>query len=317
MRIYNLKLSNNEKWSILSNNHRFSWLDDFMVSLGAELSLKMEEKKIFFLPRSKTEIENPCLLVNSIDANIPISGWKVYGYPNYFLWVQFEYPVYIFEIIREKLDSRQIRLLILDILSPIYLSIMYNAKGLPLHSSCIEYNGKALILAGDSGSGKTTCCNRIPSPWRVLTDEETVVLDEGSGRYQAHPFPNVTDFARNNLIRNYNTHRGLPISAIFFLKKDTIDAIRSISLAEAVLRINKSASEIFLAYSHLLSDRLIHNKMQFNNAVLIARKIPCFLLFFKKEGFFWRELENLFEKNLRNEDNTYPALNRYCFNKRV
>ena len=56
-----------------------------------------------------------------------------------------------------------------------------------LHAATVERDGKALILTGESGSGKSTMAAVLMSQgWRLLGDE-FALIDPASG--EAHPFP--------------------------------------------------------------------------------------------------------------------------------
>lgn len=45
-----------------------------------------------------------------------------------------------------------------------------------IHSAVVEKNGKALVLPGDPGSGKSTLCAALAlSDWRLLSDELTII----------------------------------------------------------------------------------------------------------------------------------------------
>lgn len=49
------------------------------------------------------------------------------------------------------------------------------------HSACLERNGRCIFMAGDPGSGKSTLCSALAlkeNPWRLLTDELTIVRKE-------------------------------------------------------------------------------------------------------------------------------------------
>jgi hypothetical protein len=64
-------------------------------------------------------------------------------------------------------------------LEPMIWLMMDAAHMVPLHSSCIAFDGRAVILCGDSGAGKTSlayaCARR---GWSYLSDDATHVLRE-------------------------------------------------------------------------------------------------------------------------------------------
>ncbi|MFT3847233.1 MAG: HprK-related kinase A [Propionivibrio sp.] len=58
-----------------------------------------------------------------------------------------------------------------------------------IHAAVLERNGRALVLPGDPGSGKSTLCAELClSGWRLLSDELTVI-SPASGRVKPMPRP--------------------------------------------------------------------------------------------------------------------------------
>jgi len=65
----------------------------------------------------------------------------------------------------------------------------YSHQYLIIHAAVIERNGKALILPGEPGSGKSTlCASLIHEGWRLLSDELTLI-DCNSGAVVPVPRP--------------------------------------------------------------------------------------------------------------------------------
>jgi HprK-related kinase A len=56
-----------------------------------------------------------------------------------------------------------------------------------IHSAVLERNGKALLLPGEPGSGKSTLCAALAfSGWRLLSDELSVI---NPMTHEVHPYP--------------------------------------------------------------------------------------------------------------------------------
>jgi HprK-related kinase A len=65
----------------------------------------------------------------------------------------------------------------------------YLARVLLLHAAVIERDGRAVLLPGPSGVGKSTLCTAlIARGWRLLTDEIAMVRPQG-GQVVPHPRP--------------------------------------------------------------------------------------------------------------------------------
>ena len=88
-----------------------------------------------------------------------------------------------------------------------------------IHSAVVEREGRALVLPGQTGSGKSTLCAALAhAGWRLLSDELTIV-SQSDGRVQAVPRPISLKGASIDLIgRHYpladmtlavdDTHKG-------------------------------------------------------------------------------------------------------------
>lgn len=66
-------------------------------------------------------------------------------------------------------------------------TILHQRGVLPVHGSCVEKDGNALIIMGNSGAGKSTTAREfLRHGWKLITDDVTVI-DFSAGRPQAVP----------------------------------------------------------------------------------------------------------------------------------
>lgn len=166
--------------------------------------------------------------------------------------------------------------------------------GLPLHAALLEMNGKGVAIAGPSGAGKSTCSQRIPSPWRVLGDEEQLVVRDSNGSYQAHPFPTWSRYIRHESERTWDVQYHVPLEGLFFLIKSERDAVEALGQGDAAVLIYKSAWQILRERSPILdAENLRQRKREtFENACRMSKSIPSFLLSASLDGMFWKNIEN-------------------------
>lgn len=86
-----------------------------------------------------------------------------------------------------------------------------------IHAAVVEKNGKAMIMPGDSGNGKSTLCAALISRgWRLLSDELTMVsLDKGT----LFPLPRPVSLKNESIdvIRSFN-----PDAVISRVARDTL-----------------------------------------------------------------------------------------------
>ena len=59
----------------------------------------------------------------------------------------------------------------LKILHQAFPSVIFQRKNLALHGSAFSFNGKTIILLGDSGSGKSETINLISKVHKIITDD--------------------------------------------------------------------------------------------------------------------------------------------------
>ncbi len=158
-----------------------------------------------------------------------------------------------------------------------------------LHSAALEWNGKACLLAADSGGGKsTTTWALLHNGFRYLSDELSPVdLDTLNvfpypsalclkRRPSDYPLPaDTVDLGRTlhvpvRSLPSETITEPLPIGAIFLVKhRPELDEpeLRAISAGEA-------AARLYLTALNALS----HPNRGLDAAVRIAQEVPCFAL---------------------------------------
>jgi len=176
---------------------------------------------------------------------------------------------------------------------PIYhQSVMLG--GLPFHCALVEHDGVGVLLAGNSGAGKSTCCRRLPSSWNVLCDDEALILGHSSEFYTAHPFPTWNDvFMRPE--STWNVQQGVSLSAVFFLEHGQTDEVVPMGRAEAAIRGNHLAGHIFFRdwESPDSQSRRAATTKLFDNVLDLIRAVPAFILRVSANGQFWSEMERV------------------------
>lgn len=168
--------------------------------------------------------------------------------------------------------------------------------GLSFHAGLLQHNGKGILLAASGSIGKSTCCCRIPSPWKALCDDEALVVQDDQIQYFVHPFPTWSNFTINKGPEtSWDVQQFLPLSALFFLEQAQTNEVIPIGQGEAAVRINKSAIEVCnrtLRFLDKEKEKAIRKKV-FSNACQIAKVIPAFILRVSLSGPFWVEMEKV------------------------
>jgi SynChlorMet cassette protein ScmC len=181
-------------------------------------------------------------------------------------------------------------------LQPIYQRIQ-DLGGLPLHAALVERNGFGILLAAQGGTGKTTCCRRLPSPWRALSDDEALVVKDNNQGYLVHPFPTWSDYLLERSTRTWHIQNYLPTSAIFFLEQAEADEVVTVGQGQGAALVYQSATQVCARnWINLNSEKLsMLRKRLFDNSCDLAQRTPIFKLRVSLEGKFWEEMEAILE----------------------
>jgi SynChlorMet cassette protein ScmC len=183
-----------------------------------------------------------------------------------------------------------------------------NSGGVPLHSALAAWNGMGVLLVGDSGIGKSTCCNRLPPPWEALSDDETLVIRAGEQRYVCHPFPTWSNLLRNHGRKSWRVEENVPLSAVFILRQSQTDGLiplprerAAFLLAQAALQLWRVPRETFLNLTD--NEEWPRRRQIFNNSYSIAAAVPAYILQVSLTGGFWERIEGVLT-GLASEDTT-------------
>ena len=167
--------------------------------------------------------------------------------------------------------------------------------GLFLHGALAERNGFGVILAGHSGVGKTTASIRLPSPWRSLSDDMTLVVRDDLGRYWGHPWPTWSFFwERNNSGRTWDVSYAVPLKGLFFLAQAREDRAERIGAGQATGMLLETAQQAIsgrLDGKSSNGDKTAMNLQLFNNACIMAKSMESFILSVSLNGQFWKEMD--------------------------
>jgi SynChlorMet cassette protein ScmC len=165
--------------------------------------------------------------------------------------------------------------------------------GLTLHGALVEFDGRGVLLAAKGGTGKSTCCRRLPDNWKAWCDDETLITRRPAGEYVAHPFPTWSHYLDENGDRTWTTDTDIQLHAICFLQQSGSDGSRPLPAFEAAMWIYHS---VFPIYTRRLGRQLderekrLFNTRLFDNACDLARVVPSHVLQVNLNGRFWDKI---------------------------
>ena len=194
-------------------------------------------------------------------------------------------------------------------LLPLYLDTL-RRNGFPVHAALAERDGRAILLAGRGGIGKSTCCRRLPFPWVGLADDLALVIREASGEYRAHPLP-TWSAVRSGCGGTWDVGRSVPLDAVFFLDQAGSDEVVPLGEGVAAVGCSQSIMQVLRSVGPFQVVGQNPNTMGlFEKAADFSLAVPAYLLRVSLEGRFWEKIEEALgeakRKSRVNEQFTFP-----------
>jgi SynChlorMet cassette protein ScmC len=292
---YLLRLGNGQGWQVSSTAGVRLEVGELGRIMGLKSCKPNGYPKLIFTRRGlgKTKYEETiCSLDKDIEVDLRKLGWKVHDLWLVRLWSHDDVPDFICEIRNEEGDYEPSILSMRLSMYPIYQQAQ-DSGGLPLHAGLVERDGKGVLLAAPRNTGKSSCCRRLPSPWRALCDEETLVVRDDRKQYLAHPFPTWSDHIVKRCEKTWNVQRHVPLTTIFFLEQARIDEVIPIGQGEATVLMNQSAMQACHRFWNNLDYEEVRTRKKrlFDNACALAGSIPMYKLRVSLQGRFWEKIE--------------------------
>ena len=115
--------------------------------------------------------------------------------------------------------------------------VLFERDGMVLHSSCIEYNGNAILFSAPSGTGKSThtrLWRECYPQTRIINDDMPALRILTNDDGEQVPYAFGTPWAGKT---QTNSNISAPIRAIVFLKQAPENSIRRVTGAEAAFLV--------------------------------------------------------------------------------
>ena len=170
--------------------------------------------------------------------------------------------------------------------------------GVLLHGALAELDGRGVILVAPGGTGKTTASNRLPSPWRSLCDDTTLVVRDAHGDYCAHPWPTWSRFLAGGPGGSWDVQRSVPVKGIFVLAQAVADRVERVGAGQAVSLLGEFVEQAswFMAPGLSKGELNALHLERFNNLCVLARTVPAHVLHISLNGAFWEKIEQALEE---------------------
>ena len=313
---FGLKLASGDRWRIVATEETSQWAEKFASILRLKNDAVEGDPEIILIKSSAGSPDFPRSLLNGKGNNLPQSGWISYYNINT-VWYHPEVDDVIIDV-----QARQERRILADTaredynhaelapegllrdyismamaLFPVYRRAI-NSVGFPMHGAFVERDGKGVLLAAKGGTGKSTCCRRIPEPWQACSDDEALVTVDSNGHYEVHSFPTWSDLFFNNTndnARTWDVQHHVPLSAIFFLEQSKTDEAVPIGSGVAAgytyLYATQGYTRSLLGMDH--EGQKQENMKIFDDTCRMAKKVPAYMLKVSLTGRFWEEIDRV------------------------
>lgn len=284
---YGLFLRDGNNWWITGNDESIKIVDEFASIMKLEECLPDGLPKLI-LYRSNHKQSRMSSELNSPNLE---AEWKLYNHETAYIW----HHISSGDVISEFKDD----ITKIDKYITMWLSLLpihrqsVQMGGFPFHSGLIEYEGRGILLAATGGTGKSTCCRRLPEHWKVLCDDESLIVLDKKKKYHVHPFPTWNDYTEERAKNKWDVQYSVPLSAIFFLEQSEKDEAIPIPTNKAPFFITELAIQVLEKkwINETNEERIELVSKVFNNAFDIAKVIPAFHLRVSLNGHFWEEIE--------------------------
>jgi len=166
--------------------------------------------------------------------------------------------------------------------------------GLLIHGVLAIYGNKAIIIAGDTGAGKTTTARRLQSKnWKNLSDDRTLIVRSDEGNYFAYPWPGGKAYKQPEL--RYDISKAYPVKGIFFVVKNKETMIKKILELKAVALLQQVADQAMGLPDPSVDPKGMGEmrKIRLRNIADIVQKIPLYELKINLTDSFSSDLEVL------------------------
>jgi SynChlorMet cassette protein ScmC len=291
---YCLNLSDGNNWWVTGYKDGIEYSARFANILRLKECSPNNSPKLIFSAHQETEKESHSFDISAPESN---TGWRFCENDVVSMWYHNDFDDVICEFKNNSMRENLQYLAMWLSLQPIFHRSV-KMGGLPFHSALAECNGKGVLFVAHGGRGKSTCCRRLPSHWKPLCDDETLVVLDKDNRYRAHSFPTWSDYLNNRAENSWDVQYSVPVSAIFLIQQAESDRIAELSKLNIPFCLSVSANHVLGRYPQYIQQMTQKEQNEvkehiFNNAFDITKSIPILQLRVSLNGRFWEEIEKI------------------------
>ncbi len=289
---YCIQLGNGNNWCLTGYKDNVKYADILAEIMNLKECPLNEYSKIVFFNSSNSHQLNE----KNIEKVLPdlTDEWKVYDYSSFRIWHSLQYGNIIIEYVSQEPSKDDKYNSMWTLLSFVFLRCL-KTGGLPTHSGLAEYEGKGILFIASGGTGKSTACRRLPYPWKVLCDDENLIMPNKDGKFRVHPFPTWSDYLWERGRNKYDINQFVPLSAVFFLERSDKDEVEQLPKDVSSLYMTGTAYQVLAKILRKMGkdEQTTTMSQIFNNAFDVSRSIPSYKLKISLTGKFWKKVEEV------------------------
>lgn len=160
------------------------------------------------------------------------------------------------------------------------------------HGGLAALENRGYLFTAPPGGGKTTALSRMPSPWKIFSDDAALIWSIGNGLFRASPLPTWSVLLGRSenasRIGCWNVAASFELVRVILLKKASQDRVSLIPASEAARHLYRALCE----HPRVVSNRDPFRKQLFHAACDLARAVPSWELELTRAGDFWSLLED-------------------------
>jgi SynChlorMet cassette protein ScmC len=278
--LYNLVLADGSCWEIAAGDEEAA---SIVIKLGCAMQLRATPGAI-----EPSHHSNPCRLLVQVDAHTSVADCYVpLASENDGVVVCILSPC-------DHWGGPHVNLVRLSL---VFAREAQSRGGVLIHGALAERDGMGVILAAPGGTGKTTASNRLPTSWRSLCDDTTLVVKDPQGNYWAHPWPTWSRFLDRGPSGTWDVQTAVPLKGIFVLTHADEDRAVRVGPGHAVSLLVECVRQatMFMPLGLFKEELRALHLQRFNNLCALARVIPAHVLHISLTGAFWQEIEQALE----------------------
>ncbi len=223
------------------------------------------------------------------------ASWTAYSQGSaYRAWISSNAAEAVLEINPEFLNHPEIRYIDMSAaLKIVFRHCLASGSGCPLHAASAELDGSAVIITASGHTGKSTCHDRFPAPWRPLADDTALAVRNSAGGFSVHPMPTWSDYLQKKRKSTFETGRAYPLKGLFFLEQAPVDEVKPVSAAVSAGILHRLSREAWASFFSRLGreEKKRLDGALFDISCAIARATPGRQLRATLDGKFWIEIE--------------------------